>query len=88
MDAARSHSRAMQAAGRMSHDAGASFHSRMAAAGLNGAAENIAAGQRSLEEVMEGWRNSRGHAANLAAAGVTRMGIAVVGGYWTLILAV
>jgi uncharacterized protein YkwD len=89
MQAASSHSRSMQSAGQMSHDVGGSFSSRMSAHGVGRAAavENIAAGQRSLSEVMTAWQNSWGHAANLKNSGMTRMGIAVSGGYWTLIMA-
>lgn len=89
MQAARSHSLAMQAAGRMSHDVGGDFSARLAAFGIaaRAAAENVAWGQRSLSEVVEGWKRSPGHAANLRNGGVTRMGIAETGTYWTLILA-
>jgi uncharacterized protein YkwD len=89
MQAAASHSRAMQAAGQMSHDVGGSFTSRLSAHGVGrgAAVENIAAGQRNLQEVMTAWQNSSGHAANLRNSSVTRMGIAVSGGYWTLIMA-
>jgi uncharacterized protein YkwD len=89
MEAARRHSLAMQAAGRMSHDVGEDFSTRLAAAGVVGraAAENVAWGQRSLSEVMEGWKRSPGHAANLRNGAVTRIGIAEAGTYWTLILA-
>lgn len=87
--AAASHSRAMLAAGRMGHDVGTEFTARLAAHGVLGrsAAENVAYGQRSLAEVMEGWKRSSGHAANMRLAGLTRMGIAEAGSYWTLVLA-
>lgn len=87
--AAESHSRAQQAARRMSHDVGASFTERLAANGIAGraAVENVAWGQRSLGEVMEGWKRSPGHASNMRDTGVTRMGIAEAGTYWTLIMA-
>jgi uncharacterized protein YkwD len=87
--AAASHSRAMLAAGRMGHDVGTEFTARLAAHGVVGraAAENVAYGQRSLAEVMEGWKRSPGHAANMRLAGVSRMGIAEAGSYWTLVLA-
>ena len=39
-------------------------------------AENIAAGARTAEEVVEGWLNSPGHCSNLMGAMYTQMGIA------------
>jgi uncharacterized protein YkwD len=88
MRAAASHSKAMEASGTMSHDTGGEFSARLASFGVGRAAavENIAAGQKSLDEVMQGWRNSSGHAANLRNPAMTRMGIAASGGYWTLIM--
>jgi uncharacterized protein YkwD len=88
MRAAASHSKAMEASRTMSHDVGGEFSSRLASFGVGRAAavENIAAGQKSLDEVMEGWRNSSGHAANLRNPAMARMGIAASGGYWTLIM--
>ncbi|MEC9368491.1 MAG: CAP domain-containing protein, partial [Pseudomonadota bacterium] len=38
------------------------------------AAENVGAGQRSLAEVMEGWRKSPGHDRNLLLPDATHMG--------------
>lgn len=43
------------------------------------AGENIAAGYRTPEEVMEGWMNSPGHRANILDTDYTEMGI----GYYT-----
>ena len=40
-----------------------------------GAGENIAYGQRSPEEVMEGWMNSSGHRANILNANFTSIGV-------------
>ena len=37
--------------------------------------ENIAAGQRSAQEVMNSWMNSSGHRANILNAGYTRLGV-------------
>lgn len=51
------------------------------------AGENIAYGQRSPEEVMEGWMNSSGHRANILNASFTHIGVGYyqVNGvnYWT-----
>lgn len=50
--------------------------------------ENIACGQRSPAEVVEGWMNSPGHRANILKPDFTHMGIGFAGGgrmgtYWT-----
>ncbi|MBT3155145.1 hypothetical protein HTV45_30445 [Streptomyces sp. CHD11] len=50
--------------------------------------ENIACGQRSAAEVVEGWMNSPGHRANILKAGFTHIGVGFAGGgragtYWT-----
>jgi uncharacterized protein YkwD len=71
------------------------FQQRIAAGGFRAAmaAENVAAGQDSLQEVFDAWRKSPGHNANMLLAGVSRMGIALAiqpGGryhtYWSLVL--
>ena len=65
---------------------------RMTAQGYNwsAAGENIAAGQRTLEEVMQGWVGSAGHCKNLMSSGFTEVGMArfdkagtTYGVYWT-----
>lgn len=53
------------------------------------AGENIAAGQRTPEEVVEGWMNSDGHRANILHEDFTHIGVGYVEGqgrygtYWT-----
>lgn len=52
------------------------------------AGENIAYGQRSPEEVMNGWMNSPGHRANILTAGFTKIGVGIAANangrlYWT-----
>ncbi|AKA61530.1 secreted LysM/SCP-PR1 domain protein [Bacillus phage Stahl] len=52
------------------------------------AGENIAAGQKTPEEVMKSWMNSPGHKANILNAGYTQIGVGYVtggsyGSYWT-----
>lgn len=52
------------------------------------AGENIAAGQRSAEEVMTSWMNSSGHRANIMNPSFTEIGIGYYAGgsyrtYWT-----
>lgn len=50
-------------------------------------AENIAAGQKTAEEVMQSWMNSTGHKANILGDNYTKIGVGycVSGGkyYWT-----
>ncbi|MFE7272016.1 CAP domain-containing protein [Streptomyces sp. NPDC057623] len=64
-------------------DRAAAAGSRMRAIG-----ENIACGQRSPAEVVEGWMNSPGHRANILKHDFTHIGIGFAGGgpagtYWT-----
>jgi uncharacterized YkwD family protein/spore coat assembly protein SafA len=52
------------------------------------AAENIAAGQRTPDEVVRAWMNSPGHRANILKRDVTEIGVGYVQGgsyghYWT-----
>jgi uncharacterized YkwD family protein len=52
------------------------------------AGENIAAGQRSPEEVMKAWMNSSGHRANILNRNFTKIGVGFIKGgssqtYWT-----
>ena len=54
------------------------------------AAENIARGHRTAEQVVEGWMNSPGHRDNILMDEVTAIGVGVVecetGPYWTQLL--
>lgn len=57
-------------------------------AAYRGAGENIAYGQRTPQEVMEGWMNSQGHRANILNANYTTIGVGYYEdangtGYWT-----
>ncbi|BBN98368.1 CAP domain-containing protein [Sporolactobacillus terrae] len=52
------------------------------------AGENIAAGQKTPEEVVQGWMNSPGHRANILKGSFTTIGVGYVdggsyGSYWT-----
>ncbi|RKD25917.1 hypothetical protein BEP19_03025 [Ammoniphilus oxalaticus] len=52
------------------------------------AGENIAAGQQTAEEVVNGWMNSPGHRANIMNANYTQIGVGLAKGgsygfYWT-----
>jgi uncharacterized protein YkwD len=69
---------------------GESPFDRMSAAGYRYrlAAENIAAGQRTPQEVVTGWMNSAGHRANILNCGLTQIGVGYATGgsygiYWT-----
>jgi len=72
---------------------GSSPGDRMTAAGYawRGWGENIAAGQGSVAEVVDGWMKSDGHCANLMNAAYKDIGVACVAGnasttyrtYWT-----
>ena len=49
------------------------------------AGENIAAGQKNAQQVMNDWMNSSGHRANILSSSYTRIGVGYVqnGNYWT-----
>lgn len=52
------------------------------------AGENIAAGQKTADEVMKAWMNSSGHKANILSANYTQLGVGKATGgsygtYWT-----
>ncbi|MFD5158583.1 CAP domain-containing protein [Streptomyces hawaiiensis] len=90
--AAQAHSADMVARAFYAHTApdGSRPWDRAAAAGstLRSIGENIACGQRSPAEVVEGWMNSPGHRANILKPGFTRIGVGLSGGgragmYWT-----
>ncbi len=95
MKLAAEHAHRMASMDRMSHSlpGEGSFGQRMAAGGFQAAmaAENVAAGQKTLADVFEAWRKSPGHNANMLIPNVSLMGIAVAvqpGGkyhtYWSL----
>jgi uncharacterized protein YkwD len=44
---------------------------------FSAAAENIAYGQRSAQEVMNSWMNSPGHKANILSKSYTQIGVGV-----------
>jgi uncharacterized protein YkwD len=97
--AADAHSRDMQANNFFSHTGsnGSSFSQRIDAAGYawSGAGENIAAGQTSVNAVVDGWIDSDGHCANIMNPDFQHVGLACVSGtgantyrtYWTMELA-
>lgn len=90
--AAQLHSEDMAANSYMSHTSldGRSPWDRMAAAGASFGTkgENVAAGQRTPEEVMNSWMNSQGHRENILNPDYKYIGIGVgyggsYGIYWT-----
>jgi uncharacterized protein YkwD len=95
MKLAAEHAQRMASIDRMSHSlpGEGSFAQRIAHGGFEAsmAAENVAAGQKTLAQVFEAWRKSPGHNANMLLPNVSLMGIAVAvqpGGryhtYWAL----
>ena len=93
---ARRQARAMAAHDQLSHDVAGDFGTRLRNAGYlaAAAAENIAAGQRTLAEAFAGWVESPPHRANLLLDGATRIGIAAMPAsksryrvYWALVVA-
>ena len=86
--AAQAHSTDMASNDYFSHTSldGRTFADRILAAGYpRPAAENIAKGQRSADEVMRAWMRSKGHRANILDCGLTTIGVGLDtrGWYWT-----
>lgn len=50
------------------------------------AAENIAAGQQTAEQVLQSWLNSRGHRRNIENCELTQHGIGLSNHRWTHVL--
>lgn len=71
---------------------GSTFAQRLTAAGYayRAAAENIAAGQRTVAAVVQGWLQSPGHCANIMNGNLSEVAVACVssnaqyGTYWTM----
>jgi uncharacterized protein YkwD len=91
------HANRMAATDTMSHvlPGEGSFQQRLIAGGFQAsmAAENVAAGQPTLTAVLEAWRKSAGHNANLLLPNVSKIGIALALAdgsrykyYWSLVL--
>ncbi|UGT45124.1 CAP domain-containing protein [Nocardia yamanashiensis] len=86
-EVARAHSADMIRRGYFAHTSpeGAQPWDRTAAAHIDfrGIAENIAWGQRSAREVVDGWMNSPGHRANILLPDFTHIGVGRAGEHWT-----
>jgi uncharacterized protein YkwD len=66
---------------------GSTIGDRLNAQGYCFAAENIAKGQSSLDEVMESWANSSGHRKNMVHKKVTEFALARAdGNIWVMVL--
>ena len=77
-EAARSQAKLMAARDQLSHNLGTSLRQRVTAAGYDGAVgENVAGGQTSLEQAIEGWLNSPKHRETLLSPRFTEFGLAV-----------
>jgi len=97
-NAAAGHSTDMATNNYFSHTSrdGRTASQRVTAAGYvwRATGENIAAGQRTIQEVMQGWINSPGHCANIMNPAFTEVGVACALNststykqYWTMNLA-
>lgn len=76
--AARSQANLMASRDQLAHDLGVTLRERVTAANYMGAVgENIAGGQQTLEQAIEGWLNSPGHRATLLSDKFTEFGLAV-----------
>lgn len=82
--------------GQLSHEAGGSFTSRMASAGLgrSWAAENLSAGSETFDQVLARWKASPEHDRNMLLPQIRRIGIARVDApgtrykrFWALVMA-
>ncbi|HMJ10928.1 MAG TPA: CAP domain-containing protein [Polyangiaceae bacterium] len=84
--AAQAHAADMVARNYFSHDSpeGSDFSDRAAAADYQGFAtgENIAQGQRSVQEVMTAWMNSAGHRRNILSTGSNEIGVGIEQRTW------
>lgn len=94
--AARAQAHLMASKDELSHDLGVKLRDRVDAAGYEGAVgENIAGGQTSIQQAIEGWLNSPGHRATLLNDKFVEFGLAVehtpssvksrYGNYWCFI---
>lgn len=82
--------------GRLSHDEGGSFGSRMASAGFarSWSAENLSAGSETFDQVLARWKASPEHNRNMLIPQIKRIGVARVDApgsrykrFWALVMA-
>jgi uncharacterized protein YkwD len=79
-EAARAQAKLMASRDQLSHDLGVSLRQRVTNAGYEGpVGENVAGGQRSLEQALRGWLDSSAHRNTLLSDRFTEFGLAVAG---------
>jgi uncharacterized protein YkwD len=94
--AARSQAELMASKDQLSHDLGVTLRQRVTTAGYDGAVgENVAGGQQTLEQAIQGWLNSPAHRDTLLSTKFVEFGLAVAkvptghksryGTYWAFI---
>ena len=94
--AARSQANLMAQKDTLSHDLGVTLRQRVTNAGYEGAVgENVAGGQKTIEQAIQGWLNSPAHRNTLLSTRFTEFGLAVAavgpgrksryGTYWAFI---
>ena len=92
--AARSQVRLMVSKDQLSHNLGTTLRQRVAAAGYDGAVgENLAGGQKTLQQAIDGWLASPGHRSTLLSTRFVEFGLAAstvpgksrFGTYWAFI---
>lgn len=94
--AARAQANLMAQKDKLSHDLGVTLRARVTSANYIGAVgENLAGGQKSLEQAIEGWMGSNGHRSTLLSPKFVEFGLAVArvspdrksryGIYWAMI---
>jgi len=75
--AARSQANLMASKDKLSHDLGVTLRERVRAAGYEGAVgENVAGGQSTLDQAIEGWLNSPAHRETLLSTKFIEFGLA------------
>ena len=94
--AARSQAQLMARRDQLSHDLGVTLRQRVTAAGYEGAVgENLAGGQKTLQQAIAGWLDSSSHRDTLLSTRFTEFGLAAAsvgdgrksgyGTYWAMI---
>lgn len=83
--AAQSHAENMKRMGKMNHR-GLSNRVRGFNYNFSSVAENVARGQNSVEQVMNSWLRSRGHARNIKG-NYSEVGFGRSGNFWCVIFA-
>lgn len=89
--AAQAYARDMASNGYFAHrgrdGSNAGLRATRAGCSWRAAAENLALGQTSEGQVLQGWADSAGHRRNLLARQYTRYGLGRAGTYWVLMFA-